>query len=143
VTSTYVIITHSRFGREETLDREMKVTSNPYVGVLETDKDQYSTGDSVEIVAKVSDIESVPVRDKKIYLTVSPAGTKLEKITDSSGMAQFSLKMPASYQTVTLNIDGVNQSIASTSLNWIEPKVMSSHIKKYFLTLTLILFLAP
>ena len=113
-------------GREDELVREMRFTSNPYVAVIELDKDQYSTGDPVEVVAKIRDLDGVPLREKKVTLDV--AGVAMEAKTDSSGTAQFSLEMPASTTTVKLFIDGVKRPIATQTLRWVAPRAMVSHI---------------
>ncbi|MEC9441515.1 MAG: MG2 domain-containing protein [Myxococcota bacterium] len=113
-------------GREDELVREMRFTSNPYVAVIELDKDQYSTGDAVEVVAKIRDLDGVPLREKKVTLDV--AGVQMEAKTDGSGTAQFSLEMPASTTTVKLYIDGVKTPIATQILRWVAPRAMVSHI---------------
>ncbi|MBH23235.1 MAG: hypothetical protein CMH57_02000 [Myxococcales bacterium] len=114
-------------GRTSELDRELRYTANPYVAVLETDKDQYTTGDPVEIIAKVSDLDGVPQRDTALRLTID--AQTLSAKTDQAGLARFSLKMPELNVTARLMIDGVKDPIASAPLRWIAPRPMTSHIK--------------
>lgn len=114
-------------GREDELVREMRFTSNPYVAVIELDKDQYSTGDAVEVIAKIRDLDGVPLRKQKISLDAGGAGLMTAE-TDDSGTAQFSLEMPASTTNVKLFIDGVKKPIATQTLRWVAPRAMVSHI---------------
>ena len=113
-------------GREDSVDREMRYAENPYVAVLEMDKDQYTTGDPVEIVAKLSDLDHAPLRDRAVALVVGEQ--RLEGRTDTGGMAHFSLRMPDTTVSVELFVPGVDQAVASGQLTWAAPKAMRSHI---------------
>lgn len=115
-----------RVGRRDELVREMRFAVNPYVAVLELDKDQYSTGDAVEVIAKLKDLDGVPLRDAAVELDVG--GERVEVITDSAGTAQFSLVMGARAMNIGLFIDGVTSPIATHTLNWVAPRAMVSHI---------------
>lgn len=114
-------------GRTAKLNREMRYTANPYVAVLETDKDQYSTGDPVEIVAKVSDLDGVPQRNTKVTLKVDKKD--YEAITDDTGTAVFSFAMGKQTTFVEMYIDGVGDPVADVELFWVEPRPMTSHIR--------------
>ena len=115
-----------RVGRRDELVREMRYAVNPYVAVLELDKDQYSTGDAVEVIAKLKDLDGVPLRDTAVELDVD--GERREATTDSSGTAQFSLVMGTRSMNVALFIDGVTSPIATNTLSWVAPRAMVSHI---------------
>jgi hypothetical protein len=114
-------------GREDTLTRDLRFVTNPWVAVLETDKDQYTTGEPVEIVAKVSDLDGVPLREGEVELVVD-GGSPLTATTDASGMARFSLEMGNRNLPVELRIADVTNPIARTTLSWTAPKAMRSHI---------------
>ena len=113
-------------GREDEVVRELRYTANPYVAVLELDKDQYSTGDAVEVIAKVRDLDGVPLRSAPLTLQLGSERIKGE--TDASGTAQFSLTMPSSSVGVQLFVPGVKAAIAVGNLNWVAPRAMVSHI---------------
>ena len=117
-------------GRTAKLDREMRYTANPYVAVLETDKDNYTTGDPVEIVAKVSDLDGVPQRNIALVLREDgDAGRQHKAVTDESGTAVFSFVMAAQSTVVALHIDGVDDPVAQVELWWVAPRPMTSHIR--------------
>ncbi|MBA2664909.1 MAG: hypothetical protein H0U74_21655 [Bradymonadaceae bacterium] len=113
-------------GRRDSLDREMRFTSNPFTAVLETDKAQYTTGDAVQIMAKLGDLDGAPVRTKDLELRVGKAKFKAQ--TNASGVARFALVMPAASAQVSLHAEGVKQALAESTLNWVKPREMSSHI---------------
>lgn len=122
-----VLTIRDEAGREDTLTRDLRFATNPWVAVLETDKDQYTTGETVEIVAKVSDLDGVPLRDGEVQLVVD-GGTPRTATTDPAGMARFSLEMGKTNGQVELRIADVEKPIASTQLAWTAPKSMRSHI---------------
>ena len=114
-------------GREDTLTRDLRFVVNPWIAVLEADKDQYTTGESVEIVAKVSDLDGVPLRNGEVRLVVD-GGSPHTATTDATGMARFSLEMGNTTATVELHIADVDAPIATTTLAWTAPKSMRSHV---------------
>jgi hypothetical protein len=114
-------------GREDTLTRNLRFVTNPWVAVLETDKDQYTTKEAVEIVAKVSDLDGVPLRNGEVQLVVDGASPRTAT-TDAAGMARFSLEMGNRNGQVELRIADVAKPIARTTLVWTAPKSMRSHI---------------
>ena len=116
------------FGREETLTRELRVTGSPYVSILELDRDEYATGDPVSVVARVSDRDSVPLRNKKLHLTLEGGPRPLVATTDQGGMARFSLQMPNKSREALLSIPGEVQPIARTTLPWREPIPMRTEL---------------
>lgn len=113
-------------GRRDTVDREMRFTKNPYVAVIEADKDQYTTDDPVEIVVKLSDLDGAPIRARK--LTLEAGGETLVSTTDAKGMARFTLKMPGSNLDVAVHIEGVADPIARSTLVWSVPRPMRSQV---------------
>jgi hypothetical protein len=115
-------------GRHEVLTRSLRVTAAPYVAVLETDRDQYTTGDPVSVVARVSDLDSVPLRSQTLRLEVEGLPTPVEATTDGAGMARFSLRMPAANRKLALSIPGNGGPIADAELQWGEPSPMRTEL---------------
>ena len=111
---------------KDSVVREMRYTINPYVAVIELDKDQYTTDDPVELVAKIKDLDGVPLRNQNITVTLN--GQSYTATTSEQGTAQFSLTMPERAANVELFIDGVKKPITRTHLNWVQPRPMVSHI---------------
>jgi hypothetical protein len=115
------------YGRQDDLKRDMTYTANPYIAIIEKDRDYYSTGDAIELVVRLTDIERVPVRNTAVRLTTS-AGATLTATTDEGGTAQFSLTMPGSDLTVEVFLEGVATALASSYITWQEVPDMRSHI---------------
>ena len=111
-------------GREVEVTRELRVTAQPYVGVLELDRDEYATGDPVAVVARLSDRDSVPVRNTQVDLKV--AGKSLAATTDGAGMARFSLPMPAADTALELWLGGVK--VADAIVSWTTPLPMRTEL---------------
>ena len=108
--------------------RDVRLNSTPYVAVLEADKDQYSAGDPVEIVAKVRDLDGVPLRDTMLRLDV--VDQKLEAKTSAQGVARFSFSMPDATLSARLFAGDAKESIAQTTLRVVPPRPMVSHIAR-------------
>ncbi len=113
-------------GSKDRVVREIRYTDNPYVAVIELDKDQYSTDDSVEVVAKLRDLDGVPIRNKSVELRAG--GDTFKATSDDSGTVQFSLVMGTSNVSMSLHIEGVKRPIASSTARWSAPRAMVSHI---------------
>lgn len=125
--ATLKIEVRDGLGRTEELQREMRVTANPWVAVLEADKDQYGTGDKVVVVARITDLDRVPLRGENVKLRLQ-GGATLETKTDKGGMASFDLKMPGSATTAELLIPDVATPVAVTTLPWVPPRAMLSEL---------------
>jgi len=104
----------------------MRVTANPWVAVLEADKDQYGTGDKVVVVARITDLDRVPLRGEAVKLRI--AGETIEATTDKGGMASFDLTMPGTTATAELLIPSVASPVAVTKLPWVPPRAMLSEL---------------
>ncbi|MBN1945060.1 MAG: hypothetical protein JW797_05255 [Bradymonadales bacterium] len=115
------------FGRRDQLSRELHYTVNPYIAIIEKDRDYYSTGDSVELVVRLTDRERVPVRNTEVTLVAS-TGQRLVATTDNSGTAQFSLTMGDSTFSVEVFLAGVESALAYADIWWQELQPMRSHI---------------
>ena len=125
--ATLKIEARDGLGRTEELQREMRVTANPWVAVLEADKDQYGTGDKVVIVARITDLDRVPLRDEKVELRLA-GGQTIEGKTDDGGMATFELKMPGRTTSAELLIPTVAAPVAFAPLRWVPPRAMLSEL---------------
>ncbi len=81
-----------KFGRVSEVKRDMVYTEMPYRAVLECDKDDYPTGETVVLTARVVDLDGRPA--KNIHLTMMFAGVKdVAAKTDDAGVAEFRFKM--------------------------------------------------
>lgn len=110
-------------GRQDSALRFVSVASNPYVAVLEPDKDAYSTGDEVVVVARVSDIDDVAVRGRAVVF-VRGDKTELTATTDDRGFATFRFPMPSRPQDLELRIADVETALTSAHLAWQEAAAM-------------------
>lgn len=114
-------------GRIDTLTRDLTYAINPYVVVIESDRDAWSTGDPIELMVRATDVERVPLRDTVLRLTRSDGDT-LEARTDEGGVAHFSLQMGENAIDVAVFIDGVDAALATRMLEWQQLQPMRSHI---------------
>ncbi len=115
-------------GRHSEVIQPMVVTNNPFEAVLETDRDEYSTGDPVTIVAKVRDRAGVPLRNTALVLRQDGRETPLRATTDDDGMASFELTMPSASTSVALLRPGQSAELSSTELRWHAPVPMRTEL---------------
>jgi hypothetical protein len=113
-------------GREVELARELHITGKPYEGLLELDRDQYSTGDPVAVVARISDLDGVPLRKTEVHLRVGKSSTPYIASTDDAGMARFALNMPSASTKLTLEVKGTE--VAAVEVPWTSPKPMRTSV---------------
>ena len=118
-------------GRRDEVQRELRVTQNPYVAVLELDKDQYATGELVSLVTRITDRDRVPTRDTPLSVElVASDGTKqvLSARTDQKGTATIEFPMPAQGGSVSLHLPELDKPVAATTLPWIQSRPMQSKL---------------
>jgi hypothetical protein len=115
------------FGRGDDLTRELRYTANPYIVIIEKDRDMYSTNDAVELIVRLTDRDRVPVRNTEVRMTTS-TGQELTATTDEAGTAQFSLTMPTTTFTVEVFLADVEAPLATAAIPWQERQPMRSHI---------------
>lgn len=115
------------YGQSDELTREMRYTANPYIAVIEKDRDYYSTGDSVELIIRLTDRERVPVRETEVTL-VSSTGERLTGVTDDGGMVQFTLTMAGTSFNVDVFLADVAVPLATATIPWQALQPMRSHI---------------
>ena len=115
-------------GTRSQVVREMRYVTNPVVAVIELDKDQYATGDEVKIVAKLRDLDGVPLRDQPVRLKI---GEKTyTQTTSAQGMAVFSSVMGGTSVSATLYVADVADPVASQQLRWTKPRAMVSSLEE-------------
>ncbi len=114
-------------GRVDELTRDIRYVVNPYVGVIEADRDAYTPGDPVELIVRLTDIDRVPVRDTDVRLVTSD-GEAHRATTDDGGTAQVSFVMGEHEISVELYLEGVDAPIASRWLSVQPAQPMRSHV---------------
>lgn len=114
-------------GRVDAVTRDITWAANPYVAVIEADRDAWSTGDPIELMVRVTDVERVPLRDTELRLEATD-GTTHSARTDAAGIAQFSLVMGEAEFNVDVFVPDVERPVASRRLAWQELQPMRSHI---------------
>ena len=114
-------------GRSDELTREIEYTSNPYIVVIESDRYEYSTGDEVEVVVRMTDRDRVPVRATDVRLQLDD-GTEMTSTSDDGGAAVFSWEFGGSGTNVSVYMPDIDAPVATRWLGWIEPQPMRSHI---------------
>ena len=118
-------------GREDELEREVRVSQNPYVAVLELDKDQYATGEPVSIAARITDRDRVPARDTPITVRVTAndgTQTNHNVRTDAKGTGAIEFPMPKGGGLVELHMPKIDAPVASAGLPWIASRPMQSKL---------------
>ncbi|MFT6397689.1 MAG: hypothetical protein ACJAYU_002444 [Bradymonadia bacterium] len=115
-------------GRVSQITRDLTYAINPYIAVIEADRDAWSTGDQAQLIARVTDVERVPLRNTELRL-VSSNGVTLRETTDDSGTVQFSLEMGDRGFDVELFAPNVDAPIARHTLTWQSPQPMRSLIE--------------
>ncbi len=114
------------FGRKDEVKRDMRYTSNPYVVVVETDKDQYTTGEKAHIMIRATDLDKVPIREKEVRMVID--GKTHKEKTDASGVAKFDIEVPEKSLSGEVFLEGVDNPVAYAYVNWVAPRPMSSEI---------------
>lgn len=119
------------FHRKAELKRDMRYVANPYIAVVETDKDQYTTGQTAHLMIRVSDVEHVPLRGRKI--TLKWENGSAEGQTDSNGIAKIDIPVGKSHIKGKVFIEGVKKPVTDFYVKWVKPRPMSSEIPQGYL----------
>ena len=114
-------------GRSDDLLRELRYTRNPYIVVIEKDRDYYSPGDPVELIIRISDRDRVPVRETEVTALISGADS-VTGVTDEDGTVQFSLEMPDHEIDVEILLADVANAVARARIPLQGSQPMRSHI---------------
>lgn len=104
-----------QYERSDEVKRDLVYSANPYIGVIEADRNAYSTGDPIELVVRLTDIERVPVREREVRLETS-RGETLTGVTDDGGTVQFSLEMGEETFDASVYVDDVETPLATAWL---------------------------
>jgi hypothetical protein len=72
---------------------DITYTARPYTAVLEIDKDAYPEGETVQLLAKVVDIDKQPATGIPLTMELSGTDVKKKATTDDKGIAVFEFKM--------------------------------------------------
>lgn len=115
-------------GRSDTVQRAITFVDQPWIGVLEPDRDAYAPGDRVHVVARVSDRDDVAMRAGDLTLVLSPSGQRHTARTDAAGMASFAFDMPAEHQHASLYADGQTRVMAEAELPAVAPVPMRAEL---------------
>ena len=114
-------------GRSDDLLRELRYTRNPYIVVIEKDRDYYSPGDPVELIVRIADLDRVPVRNTEVTALISGEDS-MTVTTDDDGTAQFSLEMPDRELEVEILLADVGNAVATARIPLQGSQPMRSHI---------------
>jgi hypothetical protein len=115
-------------GRSDTVQRAITFVDQPWIGVLEPDRDAYAPGDRVHVVARVSDRDDVAMRSGDLTLELSPSGQRHTARTDDTGMASFAFDMPAEHQHASLYAAGQTRVMAEADLSAVAPAPMRAEL---------------
>jgi hypothetical protein len=111
----FVVTVRDEHGREDALVRSVLLAKTPWVGVLEPDRDEHAPGEAVVVVARISDLDDVALRETDVTLKGLP-GKPLVARTNGHGVARFEFRMPAKPTTIHLFAPDVDVPIATTEL---------------------------
>lgn len=127
--STFVLSLEGPGGVSDELEREVYLTSTPYVAVLEPDKEQYTQGEQVKLVVKMRDLDGVPARGVALRLDVGGPKALVGK-TDAHGVALFDFPMPEQALNVSLFVDDVSDAVSTRRLAYVPKRPMLSKIEQ-------------
>jgi len=114
-------------GREDELNRDVRYRINPYIAVIELDRDEYTTNDPVTMVVRLTDIERAPMRDTPLRAVLS-SGEVLHARTDENGTARVQFIMGDESVHAELFVEDVDAPLARASAGWHVPQPMRSQI---------------
>ena len=119
-------------GRRDRVRRRLRYVRNPFKAVIELDRTRYATGDTVQAMVRLVDLDNVPVREKTITLSGACLAEPIEGRTDESGVAQLSFEIPPGDSSGTLEarVLEVDGTIASSMLSVQAQLPMVSSIEK-------------
>jgi len=99
-------VTDGSTGRKDELRRDLRISRAPYRLVVETDRNEHVTGETVKVVVHATDLEQAPAIGHEVEIKVNMGGGPgTEKTftskTDGDGLAKATFTMPAAW----VNID--------------------------------------
>ncbi len=105
---------------------DITYTARPYTAVLEIDKDSYLKGETVQILAKVVDIDHQPAANIPLILEIADIEFKKETKTDEKGVAVLEFTMPDYTVTATVKSPIMEPVLASRTIPFQPSKPMIS-----------------
>jgi len=114
------------YGQKDEILWDVTYTARPYTAVLEIDKDAYPEGETVQILAKVVDIDKQPAAKIPLVLEVPDLEIKKEVETDEKGVAVLEFKMPNNSVTVYVKSPIMKEILAQRSIPFQAHKPMIS-----------------
>lgn len=115
-------------GQSCSVTRDMVYTAWPFTCVLEFDKDDYPAGETVQLLAKVRDLDGKPARGLSLICSIYEFHATIDSSTDENGIALFSFTMgngPA-YAVVTSPL--MVEPLAREMIRFSAPKPMTSKV---------------
>ena len=84
-------------GTESDSQHEISLVDNPYLAVVELDREKYRVRQTVVALVKLTDLDSNPVRKKRVQLVIGRAGSlrKIWRTTNTRGVATFRFRAPS------------------------------------------------
>lgn len=113
-------------GRTDSVKRDMRFVTNPYVAIIIPDKEAYGEGDPVLVTVRIKDLDHVPVRDQKVKVLIE--GETYFETTDEDGVAEFRTQMANHSMYVEAYMEGVDHAVATSYLNFRYTPPMLSEI---------------
>lgn len=120
------LIAKDSFGRSDELKRDVVYTRKPFQAVLELDKDDYPSGESVQLLAKVVDLDGKPASKLPLLLKIDSWNLNVETVTDEKGVGLFRFSMKNATAEAQLFTPGVQPPLGSKSVVLNTPKPMTS-----------------
>ncbi len=83
---------HLKNGTESSLQHELTLVENPYQAAVELDREKYRVGQKVVALVKLTDLDTNPVRRKRVQLAVGRRPGRIRKLwatTNRRGVATF------------------------------------------------------
>jgi hypothetical protein len=112
--------------RRDTVERTLRIANNPFRATLEAERNSYARGENVSIALRVTDLNSVIVREKPVRLM--GCEQTLSARTDSTGIAHFHWSMGTSTCAVSAYVEGTDEVVASSTIQYAEPRPMQSRV---------------
>jgi hypothetical protein len=118
------------YGQTDEVVWDVIYTARPYTAVIESDKDAYPEGETVQLLAKVVDIDRQPASHISLVLWIEAMNLELASETDEKGVARFEFAMPPHAITATLRSPIMSPVLAERVIPFQVVKPMSSKVEE-------------
>jgi len=100
--SVTIEATDEASGRRDELKRDLRIATAPYRLVVESDRNEHVTGETIKVVVHATDLEQSPASGEEIEIAMKGPGTdtKLTVKSDADGLAKATFVMPAAAVTL-------------------------------------------